>query len=159
MALSVFQWPSVCFNDPQCVSMALNVVQWPSACFNGPQCVSMALSVFQWSSACLNGPVYAPELGDQQKSLAERMRQQEDHLRNCAAARRLYEADTQKVERWCRETDVTCGPDLPTDCAIEVLEEQVQQYKVRHVCGADLTIDCDAVMLDLEGQPQQYCTR
>ena len=72
-----------------------------------------------------------PELGEQQKQLAERLKQQEAHLRNCAAARRLYEADTQKVERWCHETDITCSSDLPTDCALEVLEEQVQQYKVR----------------------------
>ena len=71
-----------------------------------------------------------PELHEQQKKLAERLKQQEEHLRNCAAARRLYEADTQKVERWCRETEITCGPDLPTDCALEVLEEQVKQYKV-----------------------------
>ena len=34
---------------------------------------------------------------------------------------------------------VTYCADLPTGCAIEVLEEQVQQYKVSHACGADLT--------------------
>ncbi|XP_076463745.1 nesprin-1-like isoform X2 [Babylonia areolata] len=69
------------------------------------------------------------ELKDQQRTLCERLKRQEDHLRNCAAARRLFESDCHKVAQWCRETDLHCGADLPCDCATQVLEEQVQQYK------------------------------
>nr|KAG5692776.1 hypothetical protein BaRGS_009392 [Batillaria attramentaria] len=69
------------------------------------------------------------ELREQQSSLATRLKQQEEHLRNCAAARRLHEADCQKVEHWCKETDIKCSGDLPLDCATEVLEEQLKQYK------------------------------
>ncbi|KAK7104413.1 hypothetical protein V1264_019134 [Littorina saxatilis] len=77
---------------------------------------------------------FISELTEQQQSLTERLKQQEEHLRNCAAARRLYEADSQKVEHWCHETDITCSTELPSDCASEVLEEKVKQYKVSLGC-------------------------
>ncbi|KAL8590281.1 hypothetical protein ACOMHN_006397 [Nucella lapillus] len=69
------------------------------------------------------------ELKDQQQTLSDRLKRQEDHLKTCAATRRVFEADCHKIEQWCRETDVSCGADLPSDCATEVLEQQLQHYK------------------------------
>ena len=71
-------------------------------------------------------------LTSQQQELAQRLKTQEETLRQVAIERRIFEADTNRVEQWCQETDMTCSADLPTDCATEVLEEQVQQYRVSY---------------------------
>ena len=53
-----------------------------------------------------------------------------DKLRTNAAARKVLEGDLQKVDRWCKDTDMKCAIEPALDCATEVLQEQYKQYKV-----------------------------
>ncbi|XP_041353316.1 nesprin-1-like isoform X4 [Gigantopelta aegis] len=63
------------------------------------------------------------------ENLLQRLKYQYDHLRDCSAARKQFETDSQKIDRWCMETDIKCSGELTLDCAIEILQEQVEQYK------------------------------
>ena len=55
-----------------------------------------------------------------------------DKLKTNAAARKVYETDLQKVDRWCKDTDMKCAIEPALDCATEVLQEQYKQYKVKY---------------------------
>ena len=56
-----------------------------------------------------------------------------DKLKTNAAARKVYETDLQKVDRWCKDTDMKCAIEPALDCATEVLQEQYKQYKVKYL--------------------------
>lgn len=53
-----------------------------------------------------------------------------EKLQNALAARKVNESDLRKVERWCKEAEMKCNVEPSLDCATELLQEQVKQYKV-----------------------------
>ena len=63
-----------------------------------------------------------------------------DKIRTNASARKVYETDLQKVDRWCKETDMKCAIEPALDCATEVLQQQYKQYKVSERDQSDRNI-------------------
>lgn len=56
-----------------------------------------------------------------------------EQLQNALAARKLNESDLRKLDRWCKEAEMKCNVEPSLDCATELLEEQVKQYKVNAI--------------------------
>ena len=46
-------------------------------------------------------------------------------------SRRKFEADCHKLERWFRETALTCQLEVPQQCSLEVLKDQLKVFQVR----------------------------
>ncbi|KAK3091950.1 hypothetical protein FSP39_023939 [Pinctada imbricata] len=65
-------------------------------------------------------------------SLSSGLSDHNNHLRDCIAARKVFESDLQKNDKWCKETEIKCSTEPCLDCAVEVLEEQLRQYKPTH---------------------------
>ena len=58
------------------------------------------------------------------------LKQEQGHLKDRVALRKVFETDVQKVDRWCKETEISCSTEPNLECAIEVLQEQCKHYKV-----------------------------
>ena len=74
-------------------------------------------------------------VSDVQSRFAElktHLKEVHDKLRTDAAARKVFEANLQKVDRWCKDTDMKCAIEPALDCATEVLQQQYKQYKVKY---------------------------
>ncbi|XP_048737335.2 nesprin-1-like isoform X3 [Ostrea edulis] len=52
-----------------------------------------------------------------------------NHLRDSIAARKNFETDLHKNDKWCKETEMKCAIEPSLDSAVEVLEEQLSHYK------------------------------
>ena len=72
------------------------------------------------------------EVQDRSESLSTSLNQENGKLRDLVAARKLFESDVQKVDRWCKDTEISCSTEPNLECAIEILEEQFKHYKVYH---------------------------
>ncbi|VDI42119.1 nesprin-1 [Mytilus galloprovincialis] len=69
------------------------------------------------------------EVEDRNEGLLSALKQEQGQLKDHAAARKLFETDVQKVDRWCKETEISCSTEPNLECAIQVLAEQNKHYK------------------------------
>lgn len=73
---------------------------------------------------------YDTDVKQKHAKLLNAIKEKQNDLRDCCSSRKSFEGDCQKIERWCKETEMQLQAGLPSDCAIEVLEEQHKIYKV-----------------------------
>ena len=53
-----------------------------------------------------------------------------NNLRDSAAARKNFEGDLRKIDKWCRETEMRCATTPSLDASVELLKEQSVHYEV-----------------------------
>ena len=73
---------------------------------------------------------YASDVQKKYSDLRHHSKAVHDKLQNALAARKVNDGDLRKLERWCKEAEMKCNEEPSLDCATELLQEQVKQYKV-----------------------------
>ncbi|KAL3874930.1 hypothetical protein ACJMK2_037882, partial [Sinanodonta woodiana] len=53
-----------------------------------------------------------------------------ERLRDSVLTRKTHESEVQKVERWCKETEIKIAIEPSLDCATEILQDQYQEYEI-----------------------------
>ena len=82
--------------------------------------------------------IFPTDLDSRYDTLQETLSKQKDQYKDSLPVRKLFETDLQKIDRWCKDTEMKLAMEPCLDCALQVLEDQYKEYKVDFSIFADV---------------------